>query len=771
MIWKNFMRELGYTTSRLLSVIVIITVAVFIHVGLSGIPYNSDRMAKNYYSRQNIADYWITGTRIDRTDIRALRRIHGISEVQPRIVLDAEQWRNENVTLTLYAIADGYHINIPFLVEGDYPKNSREMMVSSAFAEQQNLRIGDTYEMVISGTEQRISKTICALIKNPECLFHVGANTPTPDFSKYGFAYMNEGALEDIWEANTYNQVCIKVENGVSAAYIKSQISTVLGQKAISVLALADNDRAYNLANQTETVRMIIVIFPIMFFLVAILIMFSTMSRLIENARTSIGTMKALGYADRTILLYYLLYAVMVAVVGFTIGVLPANQIITKSIMSLTLRPLDLPAYQILPDLSAWASSFLLACTFSIGTTFIITEKALREKPVECMRPRPPKKVKKLMLEKIPLLWNRLNFSMKYIVRNIFRNKAKMFICVVGVSGCMALILASLSMKDSIDNYLELLITNQHKYDVLLTFDRSVTREQYEHIGKMEIVSGVQYEMSMTAKIYASNQLETARFIVTDNVIVLSLIDAYSPPIFMLPEDGVIIGKDIADKLGYRVGDIAIISFSGDRNYYAIPIQGVLAGVNGIYAGRDYWRSLSKGFSPTSIYVKTSDIDKLEPRISNFDFVSSMTHKDALSGAVSSRIASMSTIVYILIAFGAVLALVVLYNLGIMSFYEQIRNSATLLVLGFYDKETRELLLTENIIFTLIGIIIGAPFGTKMAQMILGYTGSIEFELTVRPFSYVLAATITMCFAMIVNMIIGRKMKHIDMLGALKSVE
>ena len=771
MIWKNFVRELGYIISRLLSTIIIIIVAVFINTGLSGIPYNSDRMAKDYYGRQNIADYWITGTRIDREDLRKLKKIDGILEMQPRIVLEAAEWRNEDITLTLYGIADSYSVNTPFFVEGYYPKNSREMMISSAFAEKQNLHIGDTYEMIISGTNQRIKKTICALIKNPECMFHVGATTLTPDFSKYGFAYMDANAFEDIWGINLYNQVCIKTEDSVSDSYIKNKINAVLGNKVINVLALTDNARAYNLANQTDTVRMIIIIFPIIFFSVAVLIIFSTMSRLIENARSSIGTMKALGYPDRTILLYYLSYSVMVAVFGFIIGALPANQIITKSIMSLTLKPLDLPLYQILPDLSALANSFVLACTFSIGTTFIITTKALREKPVECMRPKPPKKVKKLMMERIPFLWNELNFSTKYIIRNIFRNKTKMFICIVGVISCMALILASLSMKDSIDNYSELLVVNQHKYDVVLTFDRSVTKEQYEHIGKMDSVYAFQYEMVMNARVYSYDKQETARFIVTDDILYLKLIDAYSYPVFMLPENGVIIGKDMADKLGYRVGDTAIIKFADNRNYCYVPIRGVLSGADGIYTGRSYWRSLSKGFSPTSIYVQASDINKLENRILNFDFVSSIIYKEDLSGAIISRIASMSTIVYILILFGAVLALVVLYNLGIMSFYEQIRNLATLLVLGFYDKETRKLLLTENIIFTAIGIIVGTPFGIKMAEMILGYTGSIDFELIIRPFSYVLSAAITMCFAMIVNMMIGIKMKNIDMLGALKSVE
>ena len=415
MIWKNFRRELGYTTSRLISVIIITAVAVLVQVALSGVAYNGDRIAEDYFANQNVADYWITGTGFDRADYRDLQKIKGIAEIQPRIVLDAEQWRNEDVALTLYGIADGYHINTPLVIEGGFPENSREMMMSDQFAEKHNLHIGDDYEMLLPDTDRRIKKTICALIKSPECLFHVNATTLSPDFERYGFAYLNEEAFADTWEKNVYNQICITVTGEVSDAEIKSAISAEFGNKVISIVALKDNIGAYNLVTQTDILRNIVLVFPIIFFLVALLIMFSTMSRLIENARTAIGTMKALGYYDKTLLLYYLLYSVLVVLLGFVIGVLPANGLITKPIMDIFFSALDLPAHQILSDKSSWGTAFLLTCIFCIGTSFFVTAKALLEKPADCMRAKPPKKVKKLLLERIPFLWRSLGFSTKYI--------------------------------------------------------------------------------------------------------------------------------------------------------------------------------------------------------------------------------------------------------------------------------------------------------------------------------------------------------------------
>jgi len=771
MIWRNFRRELGSTTSRLISVIIITAVAVLVQVALSGVTYNGDRIANDYFEQQNVADYWITGIGIDRVDYRDLIKIEGIKEIQPRIVLDAEQWRNDEVALTLYGIADGYHINTPLIIEGNFPQNSREMMISSEFAEKHNLHIGDDYEMLLPETDKRIKKTICALIKSPECIYHVNASTLAPDFERFGYAYMNEDALADTWEKNSYNQICITVTGEVSDAAIKSEINEVLGNKVISIVALEDNINAYNLVKQTDILRNIVTVFPLLFFLVALLIMFSTMSRLIENARMSIGTMKALGYYDRTLLLYYLLYSILVVLLGFVIGVLPANAFFTKPVMEIFFGALDLPAHQILPDKGSWLWAFLLTCIFCIGTSVFVTARALLEKPSDCMRAKPPKKVKKLWLERIPILWRSLGFSTKYIIRNIFRNKTKMFICIVGVTGCMALILASFAVKDTVDNFTEQIKTNEHNYDVVLSLERTVTRGEYEHIGKMAVVDQVQYEMTTTGKIYTADKQETIRFTVTDDIIELKLLEIYGPPIDMLPENGIVIEHDLAEKLGYGIGDIAVIKFADSREYYEMPIRRISTSVSGVYAGRTYWRSLSKGFNPTSIYVRTSDVATLQKKSEDFDFVSGFKPKSTVTDAITDQMKSMTTIAYLLILFGGILALVVLYNLGIMSFYEQIRNLATLMVLGFYDKEIRKLLLTENIVFTVIGIIIGTPFGIMIAEMLMSTAGSLTLETVITPFFFAVSVVLTMMFALLVNLMIGRKMKTIDMLGALKSVE
>ncbi len=315
------------------------------------------------------------------------------------------------------------------------------------------------------------------------------------------------------------------------------------------------------------------------------------------------------------------------------------------------------------------------------------------------------------------------------------------------------------------------MVNSAHKYDAALNFDRNVTQAEYERIAKIESVSGVQYEMITNAKVYSGSKQETVRVTVTEDAVDLKLFDYYGEGTAFLPSDGVFLGRETADKLEVGIGDTVTVKFTDNRLYYQMPIKGISADTDGVIAGRSYWRGLSRGFRPTSAYVAAADVAYLHDRVSGYDFVSSFNTKKTVTDTVITAIESLVMVVYILILFGGALALVVLLNLGIMSFYEQIRNLATLKVLGFHDIEARKLLLTENIVFSVMGVIAGIPLGLALAHVLITSYGTVTFELHPSPLAYVISSALTMLFTVAVNIIIGRKMRDIEMLGALKSVE
>ena len=238
-----------------------------------------------------------------------------------------------------------------------------------------------------------------------------------------------------------------------------------------------------------------------------------------------------------------------------------------------------------------------------------------------------------------------------------------------------------------------------------------------------------------------------------------------------LPQNGIVLEENIAKTLGVSAGDTLHMRLSGDSRYYPITVAGVERCVSGAYISHSLWRSYGLPYSPTTAYIAAKDLDAVKAELDRYDFINSWQTRQAVTDAAAESLSSASLVAYILIVFGGGLACVVIYNLGIMSFFEQIRGLATLMVLGFHDKEIKRLQLSENIIFAAAGTILGLPAGTALTYFFIAVLKDMPLKLSTTPLSYVLSCTITMLFAGIVNVFIGRKMKDIDMLGALKSVE
>ena len=232
MIWKNFFRDLRRTASRLISVSIITMIAVVVYTGLSGIIYNVDRLMSDYYDAQNVADYWISGAGLDQGDCRALSGVEGITGVQPRVVLDAEDRHDSDLTLTLYGVAD-FSINTPYIVEGTLPQNSREIFLSDQYAAAHGLEVGDWYELTLTGLGVHLRLQICGVGKDPECLYNINATNPSPDLSRFGFAYVNEEVLSGVMGDNQYTQICITTADGVPASAIREAIDDALGNKVV----------------------------------------------------------------------------------------------------------------------------------------------------------------------------------------------------------------------------------------------------------------------------------------------------------------------------------------------------------------------------------------------------------------------------------------------------------------------------------------------------------------------------------------------------------
>ena len=770
MLWKNFFRDLRRTASRLISVSIITMIAVLVYTGLSGIIYNVDRIMEDYYADQNVADYWLTGVGLDMADCRTLEGVDGITGVQPRVVLDAEERNNSDITLSLYGVPDQWTINTPYITAGRLPESNQEIFLSDQFAQAQGLQVGDWYEITLTGLEVHLRLQVCGLGKDPECLYPVNATTPSPDLSRYGFGYVREEVLSGVMGSHIYNQICITTADGVSSSRLRSQVDQALGDKVVNILALEDNQQAYYLMENKNNLVPILTFFPTLFFLCAVLMMVSTMNRLIESARSDIGTFKALGYSDRTILFYYLLHALLVVIVGFPPGALLGKYIAALIVWTIA-TGCDLPPTAIVHDFDAWGQALGLTALCCIGSAWLVARSLLKESPAQCMRPKAPKSGGSLMLEHIRPLWRRLGFNQKYILRNTFRNKVRMLTCVVGIAFCMALVFMAFAIKDSMDTYSDALAQNQNSYDVMADLNSSVTESQYSRLTSSPGVTGAELEMTTTCWLYSENRRITTTLTVAEDTVSLHLYDPYADAPLSLPEDGLVLERQLADELGVKEGDRITLRFTGENGYITLQVAEVNRCVSGAYVSRSIWRSLGRAYTPTAAYLTTGDPAALEAELDNYDFVDGWQARETVTAAVVEKMENTSMVVYILIVFGGGLACIVIYNLGIMSFFEQIRSLATLMVLGFYEREIKHLQLSENLIFAATGILLGIPLGIGLDRFLILSITSMPLEVVITAKAIALSCGVTMLFALAVNVVIGRKMREIDMLGALKSVE
>ncbi len=597
MLAVNFLRNLKSTVPRLISVILITAIAVTVYVALGGIVHNVNRFCTQYYEAQNIADYWISGVKLDRSDCRKLSAIPGVTGVQPRIAYDAHDAGNRSITLSLYAVPDTYEMNIPYLVSGSLPKSDREMVISDEFAKANGLAIGSWYEIEPSGTGQTLRLQISGLIKSAEHIRHVTATTPAADLAHHGFAYLNDTVLSNLMGSNCYNQICLTVEDNMSSEALLRQIDEQLGEKVMSVVALEDNLSAYSFLGNTNDLKPVLNLFPILFFLCAILLMVSNTSRMIENARQEIGTFKALGYYDSTILGYYLLNAVLVVAAGFPLGVLFTKPLI-KLVVAALANGCDLPPFAIVHDFGAWGEAFAITAICCIGSAYLVTRASLKECPAECMRPKPPKSTKPVFLEKFPRLWQKLSFHQKYIIRNTLRNKVRMITCMVGIAFCMALVVSAFGLRDAIGRYTDALTSNQNRYDLIVSLDASTTERQYQRLASSVNTGAAEFEMMTACWVYSKDQRTTTTLTVAEDTPALRLYTPYADSPSALPTDGIVLAESSANALHVQVGDLLHLRFIGDAKLSPVRVCEIDRSITGAYISRSLWRSLGAVLHP-----------------------------------------------------------------------------------------------------------------------------------------------------------------------------
>jgi len=527
-------------------------------------------------------------------------------------------------------------------------------------------------------------------------------------------------------------------------------------------------------------------VFPVFFFLVAALICLTTMTRMVEENRIEIGTLKALGYRDLEIARKYIVYAFIASIAGAIAGILAGSSVLPLIVNIAYSSSFTLPKVIINFYPSYIMQSVIASLLCTVGASVIVLKEELKDNPSNLMRTKAPKLGKKILLERIKPIWRRLNFNQKVTFRNLFRYKRRMFMTVFGISGCMAMLVAGISLEKSNSSLSDLQFGKLIKYDAMVVFDDNSTKKENEEYNK-SLINLENYEDDLN--IYQESvtfvkdnmSKQSAMMYVPENTDKINdfilLNDRSSGTEYKLSNNGAIINEKLAKLLNVSIGDYIKLTDS-NNNDHKIKVENIIENYTGhyIYLSPSYYKNIFKKNVSYNAQLlkfnsKTYDENKLSSTLMDNSKVVNVTLASKMKSMSES--ADLGLVMIVIIVASGSLAFVVLYNLININVSERIREISTIKVLGFYDNEVDMYIFRENIILTILGILAGSVLG-KLLYVFLVSTAEMDNMMmipTVDISSYIISGVITMIFALLVMLMMHKKLRNINMIDALKSVE
>lgn len=762
------LRDMKHSLAQFVSIFIMVMVAAAIIVSLDSCWLTIQNQSQRLFEQTAVADYWVSTVNPSERDLWRLEKVEGVAQAEKRFVIDADVDIAGTPTLRIYAARFGHELDKPYITDGAL-KSRGGAVLDKQFAQANDIHIGDKLRLKVNDTWVQVR--VEALGYSSEHIYSLkDASTMRPDPKSYGFIAVNEEALRPAYGGMTMsNQISVRLAEGADERAVQQGIAAIYGNDLIGIMTHEDVLSISSTESTIVQFQSLATVFPVMFFVVAALITFTTMMRLVEDQRSQIGILKALGYRKKTIIWHYTSYGLSIGILGVVVATLLGPPLLGRLVLNM-LKPTC-----VLPDYSMsiyWPNVVLSLVIVAVSTGGISCWSSLRlmgEMPAMLLRPKEPKRGKHILLEKVAVLWERLSFRTKLVVRNIAENKLRMFMSIFGIMGCTGLIIGAFALTTMIKDMAASTYEQMYTYDQKLILEDGTDRRFIDNTT----VAGEKQGLEETGL-----QIVTAEG--RRKMISVSITTAQSPLITLygedgqaveLPSDGVLMSRKLAEILGVQPGDQVKLKLMTD-DYVMVPVRGLyyISSGQGIYMRDDYWASLGGTYTPTALLVKWAQAPD-QTLLASSRIEKIMTRAEQKDGFAQNTKA-LNQAVLILITAGSILALVVIYNMSILNFHERIRDLSTLRVLGYHHKEISPLVLAENIISALAGILCGIPIGWLILYKIAMVFGDdFDMHVVLKPWDITLSALITLLFVVIVNILVARKMRQIDMLEALKSVE
>lgn len=760
MLKKKMFRDIKNNLSQFITIFLMVAIGVMAYFGIEAYMSGMQETADKFYTENNLQDLNVVGINFTESDLKKIKSIDNVKDAERKLSITGIT--NDDKTLLLNFIEEN---NISkFYVKGGekFDKNKSGVWLDEFYAKENNISVGD--KILIKYDSFSKEETVLGLINVPDHIYDTKDSSELyPNRKEFGFAYLSINELPE--EYQVYNYVMVDVDNKDNVLSVKENIEKNV-ESALGVIKIQDTASYKTYQGEVDEGKTYIGVFSGLFLFIAMLSVITTMNRVIKNERIEIGTLKALGFSNSKVLFHYIGYGFWISLFAAIAGLFLGYFFIGNIFISLEMSFFEVPNGHPVVKFSGFILALFVVLLVSF-ITYLSSKSILKENPAESLRKKMPKvKKNSLNLTTKGFLKN-LSFSSKWNIRDMLRNKMRTIMGVVGVASSCMLIVCALGMLNSMNYFIDLQFEKIYNFDYKLNLMENLSDEELESI---ESIYGNESSKSYGIEIKNEDGKESNNLFVTDASDYIRFVDNKYNFIKLDNDEGVYITYKLAKNENKKVGDTITWHIYGSDTYYTSKIVGLNKDPQNqnISATRKYLESLGIKYTPDSIYTNKDLKD-----VSNIKNVTVIQDKDALKESMDSMLSMMKTMLALIIGIAAVLGIIIIYNLGILSFTEKEYQFATLKVLGFSDKKIKGIFIKQNNWIAIMSIIIGLPLGYYLTDWLFktAIEEHYDFGANIKPLTYVIALIGTFVISYLVSKFLARKVNKIDMVSSLKGNE
>lgn len=796
MLKKKMIRDVLKNKSQFITILLMVMVGVMVYAGIEAYMDGMTDTANRFYTKNNLPDVNVIGTSFTKDDLNDIKSIDNVVDAERKLTLTMNDAKDNDKSYLVNFI-EGNNISKFYVKDGtSFDKKKSGVWLDYFYAKENNIKVGDKisfkYEKYV------FNEKVNGLIYVPDHVYDVKDESQImPNHKTYGFLYMSSNELEGFIKDEAKNKLSSKLgkklsdeefnklnptfnfEDNIPYNYVMVDVKTKKDVNKVKdeIEKRVENAKATISIEKTSSYAMYqgeidegaayVGIFSGLFLFIAMLSVITTMTRIIKNQKLEIGTLKALGFSKYKITRHYVGYGFWVALLGALLGILLGRYFLGSVFLNIEMSFFEMPEGRVFIKPLTYVASLLVVIVTSI-ITFLTCYKELRKKPADSLRNELPSVNEKSLNITTKGIFKNMSFSSKWNLRDIIRNKFRTITGVIGIVGCCTLIVCALGMLNSMNNFIKIQFDDLYNFDYKLNLKENVKQSR---IDELTDKYGNNTSMTLNIEIKDDNDDREANTLFVDdsNGYVRFANKDYKFKT-LDRNDGVYVTYKFSDKYNLKIGDKISWHSYGSKTYYKSKIVGYIRDpeVQGVTATRSYIESIGINYKPDSIYTN-KDLKKVK-QINGVNVVQGI---DELKTAIKSMLSMMREMIIIIILFAILLGVVIIYNMGILSYSEKEYQFATLKVLGFNSRKIKNIFTKQNSIICIISTIIGLPLGYFLTSYLFKVCldENYDFGVYIKPITYVLAFIGTYLVSYFVSKFLARKVNKIDMVSSLKSNE